>query len=170
MSDAPVVPGLEVIALGAASAGRLAAFCGRATDFFQLIGGVAGGAETAAEMLGPLPAHVTSGTTRLFGLERDADLVGVLELLEGFPTPETWYIGLLVLVPEQRRSGIGGRVWAAVRDWIRARGGTEVRLVVQQQNAGARAFWERQGFSVDREVVAKAYALESRCWRMLRAL
>jgi ribosomal protein S18 acetylase RimI-like enzyme len=170
MTDAPVVPGLTTAALDAASADRLADFCRRATDFFELVGGVPGGPETAADILGPLPAHITPGTIRRFGLERDGDLIGVLELLEGYPTPEVWYIGLLVLVPEERRSGLGSRVWAGVRDWIRARGGALVRLIVQQQNAGARTFWEGCGFSVEKELVGKAYGLESPCWRLTRVI
>ena len=131
MSDAPVVPGLATVALDAGSAERLADFCRLATDFFELVGGMPGGPETAADILEPLPAHITPGTVRRFGLERDGDLIGVLELLEGYPTPDIWYIGLLVLVPRERRSGLGSRIWAAVRDWIQARGGAQpVPLVV----------------------------------------
>ncbi|HXJ21676.1 MAG TPA: GNAT family N-acetyltransferase [Polyangia bacterium] len=170
MSDAPVVPGLALVPLDGGGAERLAAFCRRATDFFELVGGMPGGPETAADILAPLAAHITPGTIHRFGLESDGDLIGVLELLEGYPTADIWYVGLLVLVPDRRRSGLGSSVWAGARDWIQSRGGTWVRLIVQQQNTGARAFWEGRGFSIEKELVARNYALESRCWRMSRAV
>lgn len=49
-------------------------------------------------------------------------------------------------------------------------GATTVRLIVQKQNPRARRFWERQGFAVEREMVAKAGKLESPVWLLQRSL
>ena len=166
MGSAPVVAGMSLVALGPADAERLADFCRRATDFFELVEGKPGGPETAADILGPLPPHVTSGTHYTFGVERGGELIGLLDALEGYPAPEAWYVGLLVLVPGERRAGLGSRIWLATHDWIRARGGTLVRILVQQQNTPGRAFWDRQGFSVETELAVKVGLRESPCWRM----
>jgi ribosomal protein S18 acetylase RimI-like enzyme len=45
-------------------------------------------------------------------------------------------------------------------------GASAIRLVVQKQNARARAFWEKQGFAVEREAVSRNGLLESEVWTM----
>ena len=99
-------------------------------------------------MLGPLPGSVSSGTKRVFGIDRSGALVGVAELVDGFPGPKDWYVGLLLLVPAARGRGVGTEVWLGLRDWMRGSGAEVVRLVVQKQNLPARAFWDKQGFTV----------------------
>jgi len=146
---------------------RLATFCRRSSDFFEMVGGQPGGPTTAAEILGPLPENVTSGTKRVFGIERSGELIGVAELLDGFPGPKDWYVGLLVLLPDLRKGRIGTDVWVGLRNWIQEREAAVVRVVVQKQNASARTFWERQGFTVEGEIVLEVARLERPAWRML---
>ncbi len=43
-------------------------------------------------------------------------------------------------------------------------GATTVRLIVQKQNPRALRFWERQGFVVERELVARAGKMDSPVW------
>ena len=166
MNASPVVAGASVVALHERDELRLSEFCRRCTEFFELVEGQPGGPETAAEILGPLPERVASGTKLVFGIERAGDLVALVELLRGFPGPTDWYVGLLVLLPELRRTGLGTQVWLAVRAWIQAQGCTVVRLVVQKQNTPARIFWASHGFEVEEEVVGKVGIVESPAWRM----
>jgi ribosomal protein S18 acetylase RimI-like enzyme len=151
---------LRVARLGEVDRARLSDFCAASTDF-ELIHGEPGGDATAAELLGPLDPPYANKPRHVWGLEEDGQLIGVVELLEGHPRPEDWYIGLLLLHPAHRRRGLGTKACDATMSWIRSHGGKLVRLVVQKQNAGARAFWERQGFSVEREVVKPFGRLES---------
>ncbi len=153
--------------LGAADRARLAELCRQCTDFFELVEGRSGGAMTAEEILGPPPQNVTAGRKRVFGIERRDALVGVAEILEGFPAPSEWQIGLLMVLPHLRNSGLGSEVWLGIRNWICRQGGNVVRLVVQKQNPGARRFWERHGFTVEKEVVVKVGKLSSTAWVML---
>ena len=150
--------------LTAADRGRLEFLCRACTDFFQLVEGQPGGVETAAEILGPLPAKVTSGEKRIFGLERGGELIGVVELLAGFPAPDEWYVGLLLLRPDARALGAGTVIWDDLRNDMKTWKATAIRLIVQKQNPGARRFWERQGFAVEKEIVAKVGKLESPAW------
>jgi aminoglycoside 3-N-acetyltransferase I len=170
MKAIPIVAGVSMVPLGERDQLRLAELCRRCSDFFELVEGQPGGPATAAEILGPLPDHVTSGTMQVFGIERRDDLIGVVELLEGYPGANDWYVGDFVLSPEVRGVGLGTNVWVGLREWIREREAVVVRLVVQKQNPSARIFWERQGFTVEKEVVAKAGRLESPAWRMLLSL
>lgn len=162
-----MVPDARVVELGVADEMRLGELCLLCSDFFERIEGQPGGPATAAEILGPLPGHVASGTKRVFGVEHAGELVAVAELLDGFPARWEWYVGLLLVLPHLRRGGLGTRIWAGLRDWIRAQDGAVVRLVVQKQNPLARAFWERQGFEVEGEAVMDVGKLSSPSWKML---
>jgi ribosomal protein S18 acetylase RimI-like enzyme len=159
-------PAIVSSPLTAADRFRLERLCRECTDFFELVEGQPGGTETAAEILGPLPPNVTSGTKRVLGIERGGDLIGVAELLAGFPSPNEWYIGLLLLRPDARSAGAGTTIWEILRTGMKVEGATAVRLIVQTQNPRARRFWERLGFAVEKEVVAKVGKLESRAWKL----
>ena len=149
---------------------RLESLCIACTDFFACIEGQPGGRETAAELLGPLAPHVSAGVKSVVGVEIGGELVGVVELLAGFPGPKEWYVGLLLLHPDRRGAGAGTAIWEHLRQRMTQEGATTVRLIVQQQNPRARRFWERQEFVVERELVAKAGKLESPVWLLHRSL
>ncbi len=148
----------------AADAPRLAQLCRDCTAFIELIEGEPGGPETAASLLGPLPTTFARGTRTVYGLERGQALLGVVELLAGYPQPKAWYVGLLLLRPEARGAGTGTTIWKELRQKLQREGAEEVRLIVQMQNPRARRFWERQGFVVEREITATAGRLESPTW------
>jgi GNAT superfamily N-acetyltransferase len=162
------IDGAEVVRLGERDLPRLARFCEQCTAFFELVEGRPGGEATAAEMLAPLEPPYAAGTQHLFGIERKGELIGVADLLQGFPAAGEWYIGLLLLHPDRRSEGLGARACAAALAWIRAEGGVAVRLIVQQQNPRARAFWERQGFAFEREAIVQAGQLSSPVAVLLR--
>lgn len=143
---------------------RLSRLCADCSAFFELVEGQPGGAATAAEILGPLDPEHAHGTRHVFGVQKNNELIGVVDLLQGHPSAREWYIGLLLLHPEHRGGGLGARLCTEILDWIRVQGGVAVRLVVQHQNSLARDFWERQGFSVEREVVSRVGRLESAVW------
>ncbi len=166
MSALPIVAGASVVVLDQRDQSRLSELCRHCTDFFQLVEGRSGGSGTAAEILGPLSAEVSSGTKRVFGIERRGALVGVAELLDGFPGPKDWYVGLLLLLPAARGEGLGTDVWLGLRDWMQGREAAVVRLVVQKQNVLARTFWMKKGFTIEKEIVGRAGRLESPAWRM----
>jgi ribosomal protein S18 acetylase RimI-like enzyme len=142
--------GGSVVELHPFDLARVVELCRQCTDFFELVAGQPGGEATAEEILGPLPGHVTSGTKWVFGIEQRGELLGVVECLEGFRARDEWQVGLLVILPRLRRSGLGTDIWVSAREWISRRGGRLVRLIVQQQNPAARRFWERHGFQVEK--------------------
>ena len=75
------------------------------------------------------------------------ELVAEMEVLEGYPDAQTWWIGLMLVDPAARRQGIGRRMV----EWLLARA-TERRveslqLGVLDVNLEARRFWENMGFT-----------------------
>lgn len=149
---------------------RLADLCLACSEFYELVEGQAPTDQTAANILGPLDPQFAHGIKHVWGVQTGGDLVAVAELLQGHPTPCEWYIGLLLVTPRRRREGLGTQFCRMILDWIAHRGGTTVRLVLQRQNAVAQRFWERQGFSSERELLKKTGRLEGWVSVLVRAL
>ena len=63
-----------------------------------------------------------------------------------FPERHVWYLGLLLVAPEDRGQGLGEQILAVVKAWIIAQDGRAIRLIVQEQNPAALRFWLRHGF------------------------
>jgi GNAT superfamily N-acetyltransferase len=166
--DPTAIDDVRVARLGLADQVRLSAFCAECSDFFELVEGQPGGDSTAAELLGALEPPYAAGTRHVWGFEKEGQLVGVAELLQGHPSPLDWYIGLLLLNPAHRRQGLGTKLVDGILNWIRAHGASVVRVVVQHQNPDARTFWERRGFAVEREVVKRLGLLEGPVWVLAR--
>ena len=137
--------------LGDADLGSLHRLCMRSSEFYDLIGDELASETAAAEILGPLDEPYAKGTKHVFGLLEAGEVFAVVDLLQGHPTFSEWVIGLLLIDPAHRRKGIGRQLAGAIIEWITDSGGTVVRLVVQQQNPGALAFWKRLGFEVEYE-------------------
>lgn len=148
---------------------RLKHLCRDCKDFFECVEGQPGGREAADELLGPLPSTL-AGTKHVLGVERDGALIGVVELLAGYPTLNTWCVGLFLLRPDVRGAGAGTALWQELRPWMIQEGAMAARLIAQKQNPSARRFWERQGFRVEKELLATAGRLESQAWLMTCSL
>jgi len=73
--------------------------------------------------------------------------VGLLDLLLDYPEPEVVQIVLLLFREACQGLGYGRETTAALEAALAARGYRALRLSVVDENAEARAFWERLGFA-----------------------
>jgi ribosomal protein S18 acetylase RimI-like enzyme len=160
----------QAVLLGELDLPRLTELCLDCTAFYELVEGQPATDATAAEILGPLEQKYARGIKHVWGVEARGKLTAVAELLQGYPSTHEWYIGLLLVAPEQRRKGLGTEFCIMMLTWMAARGAKTVRLVVHQQNAVARRFWERQGFALERELVKQSGCLEGPVWIFARSL
>lgn len=128
---------------------ELQAFYGHCADYFELITGQPPGPNEAAELLQSLPRGKTQEDKFVIGLfDAPGHLIGVLDVIRGYPKPAEWYLGLLMLAPTWRGRKLGERVYHRLEEWVRACGGAAIHLIVQEQNPGALRFWRRMGFEV----------------------
>lgn len=148
----------------------VATFCEQCSTFFTLVAGEVPAADTARGLLESRPPTVDPTRKHVIGFERAGSLVAIVDLLDGHPDDEDWYVGLLVLLPEQRARGLGKAIWCAVEEWILAAGGRHVRLIVQQQNHEAVLFWRAVGFAAHGTVEQQLQARTNRCWRFEKPL
>ena len=108
------------------------------------------------ELLWELPPGKALDDKFSLGLfEQGEQLVGGLDVIQDYPEPREWYLGLLVLAPEQRGQGRGAAVLQALVEWLRVRGARGVRLAVSEHNAPGLRFWTRAGFRPLRQVMAE---------------
>jgi len=92
----------------------------------------------------------------LFGLcDFQERLVGVITALQHYPDDETWWIGLMLLAPDQRGQGLGAAFYRAFKQWLSNQGANYVALSAIADNAQGRAFWQRLGFNEIRQTAPR---------------
>jgi GNAT superfamily N-acetyltransferase len=164
------LPSGRAVRLGPSDLPRLKELCLACSAFYELIEDQPANEATAADILGQLEPRFAHGTKHVWGVEGEGGLIAVAELLQGHPSAHDWYIGLLLVAPQQRRRGVGTQLYLAILDWMRIRGAMTVRLVVHKQNLIARTFWELQGFAPEKEVVKRSGRLEGPVWIFARSI
>lgn len=80
----------------------------------------------------------------------DDELVAIGDLAFGYPERGDAYLGLLLLVPRARGRGLGPAILNEVKRLARARGASRLLIGVLDTNTRARAFWQQQGFKLER--------------------
>jgi len=63
----------------------------------------------------------------------------------------TWYLGLLTVQPDQQAQGLGKTILAAAEDFVRAHGGSRIRMTVLHVRETLIAWYERRGYALTGE-------------------
>ena len=69
----------------------------RCADFVEATTGHPPRDNEAARLLAGLPPGKTVADKQLLGLIREGEMIGVVELLRGYPQATDWYLGLLLI-------------------------------------------------------------------------
>ena len=90
--------------------------------------------------------------------DSDNQLIGILDLITGYPQKDDAYIGWFMLDARLQGEGIGSQLFADIRASLRAQGYDHISLGVVKTNTEAAAFWEKQGFRYSgREIAQENY-------------
>jgi Acetyltransferases len=138
--------GLVARQLDSSHAVAIETFCRECIAFFTLVAGEAPSDERSRDLLEARPQSVELTRKHVIGFERAGALVAIVDLLEDYPKASDWYVGLLLLSPDERGRGLGTAIWTAIEQWICAEGGRHARLIVQDQNPNGARFWRALGF------------------------
>jgi RimJ/RimL family protein N-acetyltransferase len=106
----------------------------------------------AAETFSERPEGVAAADKVVFAVCADGEMVGVADMVRGYPKPGTAFLGLLVVAGPAQGRGIGRRAVRALEAVARERGCTRIRLAVVRTNDAAAGFWRAMGFSATGEV------------------
>jgi ribosomal protein S18 acetylase RimI-like enzyme len=136
-----------VARLGPADVPALQRLYERCSDYHEIEEGIPTRPGAAEHLLTELPPGKDAADKFSLGIRgADGELVGVVDLIRGYPEAHQWWVGLLMLDPEVRASGVGSRLYRAVARAVAADGGSAIYLGVLEQNAPAERFWRRHGF------------------------
>ena len=141
------IPGFTTRSLRAGDEALIFDLLRRCEDFSVLVSGLPPTEEEAADLLIDVPPGKTLDDKFVFGLFAGPEkLIGLVDLIRGYPGAGDWFIGLMQLDPATRGKGTGGQLYRAVEGWCQQRGARAILLGVVEQNTEGTAFWEKMGF------------------------
>ena len=95
----------------------------------------------------------------VFVAEREGERVGFAILLTGMPDEVTrmpqGFVAYMAVEPSARRCGIGSHLLQAAEEETRRQGLPYMGLMVTEENAAARALYERSGYLTERRLLCK---------------
>ncbi|MFM9863396.1 MAG: N-acetyltransferase family protein [Micropepsaceae bacterium] len=152
--SAPTIPGFHVRSLADTDEPALDRLFDEDPEYFE----INGRRFPVEEMRAALPAGKTFDDKFIFVLERDGRVEGLIDIIRGFPEPHVWYLGFILLSVRVRGGGTGRRCLHSLYDWVRAQGGTVIRLGVVEPNLKARHLYATEGFEFEamREIDVEA--------------
>jgi len=83
--------------------------------------------------------------------------------------PATWYVNVLAVCPQFRKSGFGTELLGVAQRTAEALGKRGLSVIVSDANTGARRLYERCGYAerAERAMVKEAWENEGRRWVLL---
>ncbi len=83
-----------------------------------------------------------------FGFFDDRKLVAVMDLVDGYPSPDVAYIGFFMMNPQYQGKQTGTAIIGDALDYLKSIGKRAVRLAIDKGNPQSSHFWEKNGFKV----------------------
>lgn len=145
--DLPELDGCDLALISGGAVEELQVLLERCEAFEILVTGHPPDPHAAEDLLIEVPPDHPLRHKLVIGVWTGQGLTAAIDLLRDFPDEGAWYLGLLLVAPEARNQGPGGRIVEALAAWIAAQDGRSIRLAVQDQNPEAQRFWTRMGFT-----------------------
>lgn len=101
---------------------------------------------TIEETRAAIPPGRTRADKFIFAVAKDDTVVGLIDIIRGYPEPATWFLGFLFLGRGVRGAGLGRRALHAVYAWAKGQGAERLRLGVVEGNERARRLYATEGF------------------------
>jgi ribosomal protein S18 acetylase RimI-like enzyme len=141
----------------------------KCVDYMLLVDGHPAGKNAAEEWFQNLSPGRSADDKFMFGIvDRLNELKGVLEVMRWYPDEATWWIGLLLFVPEIRSQGVGEKVLQGFTEYVNLNGGKAIMLGVVEDNERAYRFWSKMGFEFIRETEPRSFGSKTHTVRILR--
>ena len=118
-------------------------------EFALFINGQPPSETVAREEFDAVPVGKTTQDKYIFGLfDRHNAILGMIESIRHYPDNEIWWLGLMMLAPEQRGKGLGCKFYKAFERWVSVQGVPRISLSVVEANESGLQFWKKMGFEV----------------------
>jgi len=118
-----------------------------APNYFRLLTGRDIQPTAAADLFAALPPGQDPADKHLFAIRLGSRWIGCIDLIRHYPNESSAFVGLHLIVEDERLHGMGTRAYQAletlVLDWPECE---RIGLAVAESNAPVLAFWEKLGF------------------------
>ena len=126
--------------------------------YAHLVTGVPPGPADAQSLYTMVPDGKAYDDKFVLGIHDGDTMVGCIDLIRGYPDPQTAHIGLLLVDEAHQGRGVGRAAYCAMEELVRRWGScSRIRLGVVRTNDRAAAFWPRLGFAATGEVKPYRY-------------
>lgn len=130
----------------------VAKLCEKCSDYYILSGGVFPSKEEIDSMFNDLPPNKDLEDKFLLGVYKSDELVGMVDIIKDFPTIGEWTLGLMLIEPGERGSGLGKIIHKELIKWAKDLGAKTFRIGVIENNQKAFKFWSNLGYTKIKEV------------------
>jgi len=128
-----------------------------APQYAERVTGAPPGAADAQSTYGVLPEGKGYEDKFVYGIYAGDEMVGCVDVIRGWPRPDTAHIGLLLIAEQHQRTGLGRAAYHALQKEIQAWGAKRVRIGVVRTNDDVLPFWRKLGFAPTGEVKPYRY-------------
>lgn len=104
--------------------------------------------ESIREDMKALPPNKSYEDKYYIGFFENDSLVAIMDLILGYPTEETAFIGLFMTNVQYQKKGVGSNIVADVCDYLKQLSYKKVRIGVDKENPQSNAFWLKNGFHI----------------------
>jgi len=130
----------------------LQSFYEQGIEFALLTDSQPSSSTAARDEFDAVPDGKTTEDKYIFGLfDPQNNLIGMIESIRHYPDNQTWWLGLMMLSPQQRGQGLGSEFYQAFENWVSAQAVKQVSLSVVEANELGLQFWQSLGFEVIRK-------------------
>ena len=92
------------------------------------------------------PPGITAEDKYYLGIFENQSLVAVLDLIDGYPEPDTAYLGFFMTDSRYQRNGLGTQIICELLEGLRSNGFRFAKLGYITENPQASHFWKKNGF------------------------
>lgn len=131
-------------------------------DFSLLVEGVPPSPNAAQEALYSLPEGKEVCDKFVLGLfDNNNSLLAMIESIRTYPHQQSWWIGLMMVAPDERGRGLGSCFYRAFEDWVLAQDCLQISLGVVEINTLGLRFWKRMGFEVIKKTALRTFGIRN---------
>jgi len=161
--------GYHVEALKRHDAARVQPLFEACADYVVLEGGEPPAANAAeAEFDATPPGRTTADKFMLGLLDRQQRIVSLIAADRGWPQDGCWWIGLMLVDPAERGTGLAQAFVEAFCAWVAGQGALRVELAVFDENTRADRFWRGRGFEHVRSTEPRAMGRKTHVLHVMR--
>ena len=137
--------------LDAADVDMILSFCRENTQYYEYCGRETDAGQIQSDMK-IAPPGIPPEQKYYIGFFDGDKMTAVMDLIDGYPDPETAFIGFFMMNKALQGRGIGSGIVSGVFAHLKTLGFERLRLGIDQDNPQSRRFWQKNGFEVIREV------------------